>query len=113
MARVQVSPVRPTSKGLVLTYAAPTSGVGNGDAVRPHSMVLYKNTSGGAIVATLITGGLAGDLAVADPTVSIPVGDFAVGPFEDWFPQISGVDAGWVAIEYATVTGLTRTVIAA
>jgi hypothetical protein len=112
MAKVQVSPVKPTSKGVVLTYAAPNgTGSGNGDAVRPNSVVLYKNTSGGAITATLISGGLVGDLAVADPTVSIPVGDFALGPFERVFPQIAGTDAGWVEIEYSSVTNLTRAVI--
>lgn len=109
MARAQLSPVRPTSGGVALNYTAPTV---EGDAVRPNSVVLYKNTSGAAITATVITGGLAGDLAIADPTVSIPVGDFAVGPFERVFPQISGTDAGFVQIDYSSVTGLTRAVVA-
>jgi hypothetical protein len=89
MAKVQVSPVKPTSKGVDahLRRARTAPGSGNGDAVRPNSVVLYKNTSGGAITATLISGGLVGDLAVADPTVSIPVGDFALGPFERVFPR--------------------------
>jgi hypothetical protein len=112
MPQVQVSPVRPTSKGPGADLRAPTAGVRQRRRRPPEQRRAVQEHLRRRDHRHRHHRGAGGDLAIADPTVSIPVGDFAIGPFEDVFPQISGTDAGWVAIEYSSVTGLTRTVMA-
>lgn len=111
MARTFVAPVYPSLAGTSINYSAPTV---EGDAVRPNTVLLIKNGSGAPITITLQTGGTVGDLAIADPTVSIAAGaEKAIGPFSGVFPQPSGADAGWVYVDYSAVASVTRAAIAA
>ena len=111
MARTKVSAVTPSVAGAAIAYSAPTA---EGDQVRPNTVLLVNNGSGSAITLTLVTGGTAGEYAVADPTVTVPAGaERAVGPFSAIFPQPSGADAGWVYVDYSSVTSVTRAAIAA
>jgi hypothetical protein len=108
-----VSPQHPTASGVPITYGAVTAGAGNGDKVRPHSILIVRNASTAAITVTLITGGTVDGLAIADTTVTVAAGaDVMIGPFAQHFVQPSGPDAGQVYVEYSSATSVTRACIA-
>lgn len=114
MPRTFVSPVSPAVTGTQLTYSAVTAGAGNGDAVRPNVALLVKNGSGASLTITLITGGTVDNLALPDPTITVPAGqDFLIGPFPGSYPQQAGTDVGYVYVEYSSATTITRAAIVA
>lgn len=109
MPRQFPATVHPSAAGVQLAFTAPDAA---GDAVRPNAVLLINNAGGTARTVTLITGGLAGDLAIADPTVTVPAGQIvAIGPFSQVFPQISGADTGYVYVNYDAITSVTRAVL--
>jgi hypothetical protein len=110
MARTKVSAIAPSLAGAAVVYTQPTA---EGDAIRPGSILLVKNGSGSTITLTLVTGGTAASYAIDDPTVTVAAGaEKAVGGFSSVFPQPVGADAGWVYVNYSSVTSVTRAVIA-
>lgn len=109
MARQNIPSVNPSIAGVTLPFTQPDAA---GDGVRPNAIVLVNNGSGSPITVTLVTGGTAGDYAIADPTVTVAAGEIkAIGPFSALFPQPSGVDTGWVYLNYSSVTSVTRAVL--
>jgi hypothetical protein len=100
----------PGQAGAQITPTAPV--LADGDAIYPNNVVVVTTTTT-ACTLTFQTGQTAGNYAIADPTQVQPAGQtWIYGPWSKEFPQPSGTDAGLVYIDYSTVTGVTRYVLA-
>jgi hypothetical protein len=101
-----------TTAGLAVTYQAGASG---GDRFLPgeRTFLILKNTSGGAIIATIATPGtLDGSLAIDNRTVSIPAttGERLVYVPDSLYRSADGL--GDITYSVNPPTGLTVAVVA-
>lgn len=111
MARTRLAAVAPNVLGVTAALAGPPTA--EGDMLRPDEVLWVHNGNAATLTVTLVTGGTADSLAVADPTVSIPTGtDKIIGPFGDVFPQPSGADRGYVYVDYSVQSSVTRVALA-
>lgn len=105
-----IAPQNISRAGVGPTYSA---AAGGGDSFLPGSdtFVHVKNGSGAPITVTLVTPGfVAGDIPIADPTVSVPAGgERMIGPFPPGY--FADPADGLADLTYSGVTSLTLAVL--
>lgn len=114
MAYTKVAAVTPNVAGTATyTPTAPSgTGAGNGDSI-PVGSILLVTVGATPTVLTLNVPITYEGLVITSPTVSLSAnGSYALGPFNEdpWMVQ-SGTDAGYVHIDYSSITTVTRTVL--
>lgn len=97
----------------VFTLSAPGLGAGNGDLVPATSIIWVKNANASPMNVTIkMTGVTVDGQVVADKVVVVgATTNILIGPFTNNMKQVSGTAAGFVLVEYSSVTSLTRGVI--
>jgi hypothetical protein len=86
---------------------APNAASAGGDRFAAGGRVFayFANASGAPITVTVATPGTVDGLAIADLTISVPAGGYAVrGPFPE---HLFGDAGGLVSLTYSTETDLT------
>jgi hypothetical protein len=100
-----------------IALAGTTPSYSAGDAANGHQFVNdgqtflhVKNTGGGACTVTLTTPATIGGVALADPTVSVPMtsGDKMIGPFD---PSLFNNAGGLLYVDLSTSSGVTLAAI--